>query len=186
MSIKWKIKIPNKYFIECIQNPLAFPPPPNPKLSKNIEYILVKKSRTSAKIPRQVIPYFFKFRKRHNKLPRFRGPVRVLVCDVRVLVCAVKVFVCAVKVFVCAVRVFVCAVSILLVLWAIWFWCEVFVAVVINSFVLWVICCCCDSYGSSYFILFRKLYLFGGTLVFENANFLRLVFCTYLALGKRH
>ena len=119
MSIKSKIKIPNKYFIECIQNPLTFPPLPNPKLSKNIEYTIVKKSRTSAKIPRQVIPYFFKFRKRHNKLPRFRSPVRVLVCDVKVLVCAVKVFVCAVKVFVCAVRVFICAVSILLVLWAI-------------------------------------------------------------------
>ena len=118
MLIKSKIKIPNKYFIERIQNPLTFPPPPNPKLSKNIEYTLVKKSRTSAKIPR-LIPYFFKFRKRHNKLPRFRSPVRVLVCDVKVLVCAVKVSVCAVKVFVCAVRVFVCAVSILLVLWAI-------------------------------------------------------------------
>ena len=85
----------------------------------NLKYTLVRKSRTSAKIHGQVIPYFFKFRKRHNKLPRFRGAVRVLVCAVTVLVCALKVFVCAVKVFLCAVRVFLCAVSILFVLWAI-------------------------------------------------------------------
>ena len=68
----------------------------------------------------------------------------------RVFLCAVRVFLCAVKASVCAVRVFICAVSILFVLWAIWFWCEVFVIGVINSFVLWVICSCCNSCGPPY------------------------------------
>ena len=101
---------------------------PSPESQTFSKHTLVRKSRTSAKIftcHGQVIPSFFKSRKRHDKPPRFGGAVSVFVCAVRVLVCAVRVLVCA-------VRVFVCAVSILFVLWAIWFWCEVFVIVAIN------------------------------------------------------
>ena len=138
---------------------------PSPESQTFSKHTLVRKSRTSAKIfftcHGQVIPSFFKSRKRHDKAPRFGG--------------AVSVFVCAVRVFVCAVRVLVCAVSILFVLWAIWFWCEVFVVVAINLLLLWVICCCCDSCGPPYLwsLLETKLqlhisYLQGKVLLFPT------------------
>ena len=101
---------------------------PSPESQTFSKHTLVRKSRTSANIftcHSQVIPSFFKSRKKHDKSPRFGG--------------AVSIFVCAVRVLVCAVRVFVCAVSILFVLWAIWSWCEVFVIVAINLSLLWVI-----------------------------------------------
>ena len=113
---------------------------PSPESQTFSKHTLVRKSRTSAKVlftcHGQVIPSFFKSRKRHDKPPRFGG--------------AVSVFVCAVGVLVCAVRVLVCTVSILFVLWAIWFWCDAFVVVAINLLLLWVICCCCDSCGPLY------------------------------------
>ena len=131
---------------------------PSPESQTFSKHTLVRKSRTSAKIfftcHGQVIPSFFKSRKRHDKAPRFGG---------------------AVSVFVCAMRVLVCAVSILFVLWAIWFWCEVFVVVVINLLLLWVICGCCDSCGLPYLwsLLETKLqlhisYLQGKVLLFST------------------
>ena len=121
------------------------------------KHTLVRKSRTSAKTftyHGQVIPSFFKSRKRHDKPPRFGGAVSVFVCAVRVLVCAVRVFVCAVRVFVCAVRkrqdkpprfggvvsVLVCAVRVLVCAVRV-FVCavRVFVCAVSILFVLWAI-----------------------------------------------
>ena len=49
---KMKDKIPNKYFIECIQNPLAFPPPPNPNLFQKYRVYPRQEVKNFGKDPR--------------------------------------------------------------------------------------------------------------------------------------
>ena len=62
--------------------------------------------------------------------------VNILVCAVSYLLLWISWFVLC-ELFGIAVNILVCAVSYLLLLWTFWF-------------VLWVICCCCDSCGPPY------------------------------------